>query len=78
VEAQRRMRKASILFCGFSALNAEVCKNLVLAGVSVTLLDNETVVKEDIDAHLFLQAGDIGEKVRFLVYHLVTSIYMDL
>mmetsp|Transcript_5076 Transcript_5076/g.11087 ORF Transcript_5076/g.11087 Transcript_5076/m.11087 type:complete len:331 (-) Transcript_5076:873-1865(-) len=61
VEAQRRMRSSVILFCGFGALNAEICKNLVLAGVSVAIQDSKIVQVEDLGGHLFLKEDSVGK-----------------
>mmetsp|Transcript_36442 Transcript_36442/g.58644 ORF Transcript_36442/g.58644 Transcript_36442/m.58644 type:complete len:116 (+) Transcript_36442:2594-2941(+) len=63
VEAQRRMRSSVILFCGFGALNAEICKNLVLAGVSVAIQDSKIVQVEDLGGHLFLKEDSVGKNV---------------
>ncbi|KAF9540460.1 SUMO-activating enzyme subunit 1 [Mortierella hygrophila] len=61
LEAQHRMRNASILVAGMQALSNEVCKNIVLAGVgSITILEHETVTEEDLGAQFFLRQGDIG------------------
>lgn len=62
-----RLREAKILLIGLKALNAEVCKNIVLAGVnSVTILDHETATEEDLGAHIFLEESDIGKNVFFI------------
>ncbi len=59
------MREARILLVGFRSLNAEVCKNLVLAGVhSVTILETESATYPDLGAHIFLSVDDVGKNVR--------------
>lgn len=58
------MRNSVIMFCGFRALNAEVCKNLVLAGVSVVIQDSAPVTSADLGGNFFLTAADIGKNVR--------------
>jgi len=63
VEAQRRLRSSRILFCGFRGLNAEICKNLVLGGVSVTIQDAEAVLEEDLGANFFLKPDAVGSNV---------------
>ncbi|KAF9576261.1 hypothetical protein EC968_009823 [Mortierella alpina] len=61
LEAQHRMRNASILIAGMRALSNEVCKNIILAGVgSITLLEHETVVEEDLGAQFLIRHEDIG------------------
>jgi ubiquitin-like 1-activating enzyme E1 A len=58
------MRDTKILLIGFKSLSAEVCKNLVLAGVqSVTILESETVTYPDLGAHIFLTAEAVGQNV---------------
>lgn len=55
---------ANILLVGFRSLNAEICKNLVLAGVNaVTILDMETTTELDLGSHIFLTSADIGKNV---------------
>ncbi|KAI1300550.1 SUMO-activating enzyme subunit 1 [Mortierella claussenii] len=61
LEAQHRMRNASILIAGIRALSNEVCKNIILAGVgSITLLEHETVTEEDLGAQFLVRQEDIG------------------
>ncbi|KAH8556118.1 SUMO-activating enzyme subunit 1-like protein [Umbelopsis sp. PMI_123] len=61
VEAQQRIRNANILVAGIKGLGNEICKNLVLAGVgSLTILDHETVIIEDLGSQFFLTESDIG------------------
>uniref|UniRef100_A0A7R9YA67 Ubiquitin-like 1-activating enzyme E1A n=1 Tax=Pinguiococcus pyrenoidosus TaxID=172671 RepID=A0A7R9YA67_9STRA len=60
VAAQKRMQQARVLFLGVTALSAEVAKNLVLAGISVTLQDGNAVRGRDLGANFFLAAEDVG------------------
>ncbi|KAF9173730.1 SUMO-activating enzyme subunit 1 [Mortierella sp. AD010] len=61
LEAQHRMRNASILIAGMRALSNEVCKNIILAGVgSITLLEHEDVTEEDLGAQFLLRQEDVG------------------
>ncbi|OZJ06973.1 hypothetical protein BZG36_00247 [Bifiguratus adelaidae] len=62
VEAQQRMRNASILLVGFRSLNTEVGKNIALAGVGkLTVLDPERVTDRDLGAQFFLRQEDVGK-----------------
>lgn len=64
VEAQQRLGKANVLLLGFTAVQSEICKNIVLAGVrSVTINDTETCSVADTAAHLFLTHDSIGKNV---------------
>lgn len=58
--AQRRMKQAKVLLINMAATNVEVCKNLVLAGVSVSIVDTSLVSVEDVGANFFVSASDIG------------------
>ncbi|GAB5029826.1 sumo-activating enzyme subunit 1 [Nannochloropsis oceanica] len=60
MEAQKRMQEARVLFCGLRALPAEICKNVILAGINVALLDAETVTHEDLCAQFFLRPEHVG------------------
>jgi hypothetical protein len=60
VEAQQRLRGASVFIVGLSALGAEITKNLVLAGFSVTLLDAAPATPRDLGAQFFLDASSVG------------------
>ncbi|KAF9938921.1 SUMO-activating enzyme subunit 1 [Modicella reniformis] len=61
LDAQHRMRNASILIAGMRALSDEVCKNIILAGVgSITLLDQEVVTEEDLGAQFLVRREDLG------------------
>lgn len=61
VAAQQRMRESKILIVGMTALAAELCKNIVLAGLNVVILDDHVVQRPDVEAHLFLRMIDIGK-----------------
>lgn len=63
VEAQNRMRSASVLVVTLRGLAAEVCKNIVLAGIGkLTILDDKDVSEEDLGANFFLREEEIGQK----------------
>mmetsp|Transcript_35171 Transcript_35171/g.43399 ORF Transcript_35171/g.43399 Transcript_35171/m.43399 type:complete len:334 (+) Transcript_35171:170-1171(+) len=61
VEAQKRMRDAKVLICGLRGTTIELCKNLILAGISVTIQDSDTVKPEDLGTQFFLREEDIGK-----------------
>lgn len=74
VDAQRRMRDSRVLLVGFGSLNAEVCKNLVLAGINhVTILETHTATPEDLGAHIFLEPSHIGSNVSLTGDHVYGS-----
>lgn len=68
VDAQQRLRSARVLLCGLSAVQSEVCKNLVLAGIqSLTLNDTKITTDKDLAANLFLDRASLGKAVRKLI-----------
>jgi molybdopterin/thiamine biosynthesis adenylyltransferase len=59
----RRLRETRVLFIGFDALAAEICKNVVLVGVkSVTLVEPAQITQSFCVSHLFLGEGDAGSQ----------------
>ena len=63
VEAQSRMQKSTVLLLGLSGIHTEACKNLVLAGVNVTVNDDQLVRPQDLGCQFFVKEIDIGENV---------------
>jgi ubiquitin-like 1-activating enzyme E1 A len=62
VQAQEKIRNASILLITMKALANEVAKNLVLAGIgSLTIIDHEPVAVTDLGAQFFISAEDVGK-----------------
>mmetsp|Transcript_98017 Transcript_98017/g.245543 ORF Transcript_98017/g.245543 Transcript_98017/m.245543 type:complete len:210 (-) Transcript_98017:8-637(-) len=61
VQAQQRLLSAKVLVWGLEGCNVEVCKNLVLAGVSLTIRDHRMVATADVAFDYFLREGDIGQ-----------------
>jgi len=60
IAAQKRLGSAHVLLVGFNCLNAEICKNLVLAGIkSITLVDDEMVGSDDVGSHIFLHEDSL-------------------
>lgn len=60
VQAQQRLLKAKVLIWGLEGCNVEACKNLVLAGVSLTIRDHRTASASDVAFNYFLRQGDVG------------------
>ena len=61
IEAQNRMQNSSVLIVGFTGLHGEVIKNIVLAGVGVTIYDNKNVTLEDLSSNFFFTTDDVGK-----------------
>lgn len=64
-EAQSRIQKSNVLICGMRDLNIEVTKNIVLAGMNITIQDSELVTGNDLSNNYFLTANDIGKNVQY-------------
>ena len=59
------MRNASVLIVNLRGLAAEVCKNIVLAGIGkLTIADERNVAEEDLGSGYFFRESDFGSKVR--------------
>jgi ubiquitin-like 1-activating enzyme E1 A len=70
VQAQENLRKANILLVSMRALANEVAKNLVLAGIrSLTIIDHQTVLEEDLGAQFFITAAHVGKNVSLASLH---------
>ncbi|CAE7262475.1 SAE1 [Symbiodinium natans] len=61
VQAQQRLLNAKVLIWGMEGSNVEACKNLVLAGVSLTLRDHRTVTAADVGFNYFLRPEDLNQ-----------------
>jgi len=61
VQAQQRLLKAKVLVWGMEGCNVEVCKNLVLAGISLVIRDHRKVEAADVAFDYFLREEDLGK-----------------
>mmetsp|Transcript_5872 Transcript_5872/g.8059 ORF Transcript_5872/g.8059 Transcript_5872/m.8059 type:complete len:317 (+) Transcript_5872:69-1019(+) len=61
LEAQKRMRSAKIFVVGMNTLNSELCKNLVLAGIGVTVHDLELICPQDVGCQFFFEEAHLGQ-----------------
>ncbi|KAL1758430.1 hypothetical protein FB107DRAFT_288545 [Schizophyllum commune] len=63
IEAQQRMRNASILVINLKGVAAEAIKNIVLAGIGrLVIVDPAAVAEEDLGACFFFRDEDVGKK----------------
>lgn len=64
VQAQEKIRNASLLLVTMKGLGNEIAKNLVLSGIgSIAIVDNEIVTDDDLGAQFLLSESDIGKPV---------------
>ncbi|KAK7104023.1 SUMO-activating enzyme subunit 1-like [Littorina saxatilis] len=62
LDAQRRLRAASVLLVGLRGLGAEVAKNIVLSGIkSLTLLDPTVADEEDSMSQFLIPRSEVGK-----------------
>ncbi|XP_072031385.1 SUMO-activating enzyme subunit 1-like [Amphiura filiformis] len=62
LDAQKRLRQSEMLIVGMGGLGAEVCKNVVLAGVkSMVLLDHRNVTELDDCSQFLVSRDDVGK-----------------
>ena len=58
------MRSANILLISVKALGTEIAKNLILNGIgSLTIVDSEQVIEDDLGAQYYVREEDIGRNV---------------
>ncbi|KDR82692.1 hypothetical protein GALMADRAFT_57846 [Galerina marginata CBS 339.88] len=63
IEAQQRMRNATILVIRLRGVATEAIKNMVLAGIGkLVVVDGENVSEEDLGAGFFFRDADVGLK----------------
>ncbi|KAI0338896.1 hypothetical protein BDW22DRAFT_1337093 [Trametopsis cervina] len=63
LEAQQRMRNATILVLRLKGVATETIKNIVLAGIGkLVVVDTENVSEEDLGAGFFFRDEDVGTK----------------
>ncbi|KAH8104846.1 hypothetical protein BXZ70DRAFT_922717 [Cristinia sonorae] len=63
LEAQQRMRNATILVFRLKGIATEAIKNIVLAGIGkLIVVDTEDVLGEDLGAGFFFRDEDVGKK----------------
>ncbi|KAK7690322.1 hypothetical protein QCA50_006979 [Cerrena zonata] len=63
LEAQQKMRNATILVFRLKGVATETIKNIVLAGIGkLVVVDHEDVTEEDLGASFFFRDEDVGKK----------------
>jgi ubiquitin-like 1-activating enzyme E1 A len=73
-EAQSRIQTSKVLVCGLSKLNIEVTKNIILAGMSVTIQDSGVVTEDDLSCNFFVDEGDLGKDMALAVLPRVKEL----
>ncbi|KJP85854.1 hypothetical protein AK88_04502 [Plasmodium fragile] len=74
VKAQNRMMKSNVLILGLSGINIEICKNLILNGINITIIDDNIVNEEMVENIFFLNESDIKNHVCVAIFKELKSI----
>ena len=75
IEAQQRMRNATILVVRLRGVATEAIKNMVLAGIGrLVIVDGDEVTEEDLGAGFFFRDDDVGKNVSIDAVFLGTRI----
>ncbi|KAF1786308.1 Cysteine peptidase [Phytophthora cactorum] len=77
VEAQKRLQNSRVLVSGLTALGSELVKNLVLAGMGVTLHDSQAVTTTAVATQFFLSEEDVGNNVCHCLRFSSRPTYVD-
>ncbi|CAA9988467.1 ubiquitin activating enzyme (E1) subunit Aos1, putative [Plasmodium knowlesi strain H] len=74
VKAQNRMMKSNVLILGLSGINIEICKNLILNGINITIIDDNIVNEEMVENIFFLNESDINNYACVPIFKELKSI----
>ncbi|SBT35852.1 ubiquitin activating enzyme (E1) subunit Aos1, putative [Plasmodium ovale wallikeri] len=74
VKAQNRMMKSNVLIVGLSGINIEICKNLILNGINITIIDDNIVDEELIENVFFLNKSDLNNYISVPIFKELKSI----
>jgi ubiquitin-like 1-activating enzyme E1 A len=75
VDAQNRILKTRVLVYGIRGFSAEICKNIVLAGVGhVCIMDKSAVTYADLGTNFFVEEKHVGQNVRSLIDQNLTLL----
>ncbi|GAB66717.1 ubiquitin activating enzyme [Plasmodium cynomolgi strain B] len=74
VKAQNRMMKSNVLILGLSGINIEICKNLILNGINITIIDDNIVNEEMVENIFFLNESDINNYACVAIFKELKSI----
>jgi NEDD8-activating enzyme E1 regulatory subunit len=79
LSGQEALESAHVCLLGSSALASETAKNLVLPGLGeLTIVDDQLVQEEDIEANFFVPAGSVGHRRAAEVRNLLQELNSEL
>lgn len=63
-----RLLNTRVLITPANGPNTELAKNLILAGVNVTIYDDAIVTEDDFESNFLIAEGDIGKKRSVVIF----------
>lgn len=63
-----RLLNTRVLITPANGPNTELAKNLILAGVNVTIYDDAIVTEDDFESNFLVAEGDIGKKRSVVIF----------
>ena len=66
-----RLKNARVMIVPLTPCNADLAKNLVLAGVSLVIFDDEKVRQQDFEDNPLVLKDDIGKNVNQILKSLI-------
>ena len=66
--SDRRLLNTRVLITPANGPNTELAKNLILAGVNVTIYDDATVTEDDFESNFLIAESDIGKKRSVVIF----------
>ncbi|GFE52686.1 SUMO-activating enzyme [Babesia ovis] len=77
IEAQQKLMNSRVLFLGKNGIQEEAIKNLILAGMSITLANDLNVTEEDVQHSFFLRGSDAGKNHAEALVHRMHEMVSD-
>jgi len=74
MEAQAKLRQASVTLHNFDAFNSELSKNIVLSGINLAVKDTSTVQRSDLVCNFYLTEEDLGRNKSQVAIQRVKAI----
>ena len=67
----KRIKASKVWIQPMTPCNIDLAKNLILAGINITIFDNEKITTEDLEDNPLIIQSDIGKNVRWCVFLLM-------
>ena len=77
-DSNKSLKNNIVMIIGCNPLGAEIGKNLVLSGISIILLDNQVINKEDILNSYFFNDNDLGKVRSEILYNKLQKLNPSL